>query len=97
MAANYSYSVILEPQEGGGFTVLVPALPEVVTEGDTETRVTRQYVSSWQSVRVAMQPVNSADDAFRFCLNFDNARGEEQQQFFRYSSERVTNIGRPEY
>ena len=36
MAATYSYSVILEPQEGGGFTVLVPALPEVVTEGDTE-------------------------------------------------------------
>ena len=33
---NYSYSVILEPQEGGGFTVLVPALPEVVTEGDSE-------------------------------------------------------------
>ena len=30
------YTVILEPQEGGGFTVLVPALPEVVTEGDTE-------------------------------------------------------------
>ena len=36
MATSYSYSVILEPQEGGGFTVLVPALPEVVTEGDTE-------------------------------------------------------------
>jgi antitoxin HicB len=36
MAANYSYSVILEPQEGGGFTVLVPALPEVVTEGENE-------------------------------------------------------------
>ncbi|KIZ39542.1 MULTISPECIES: type II toxin-antitoxin system HicB family antitoxin [Rhodopseudomonas] len=36
MTANYSYSVILEPQEGGGFSVLVPALPEVVTEGDTE-------------------------------------------------------------
>lgn len=36
MAACYSYSVILEPQEGGGFTVPVPALPEVVTEGDTE-------------------------------------------------------------
>jgi antitoxin HicB len=36
MAASYSYSVILEPQAGGGFTVLVPALPEVVTEGDTE-------------------------------------------------------------
>ncbi|MCD0417201.1 type II toxin-antitoxin system HicB family antitoxin [Rubrivivax sp. JA1024] len=36
MPSSYSYSVILEPQEGGGFTVLVPALPEVVTEGDTE-------------------------------------------------------------
>jgi antitoxin HicB len=36
MSASYSYSVILEPQEGGGFTVLVPALPEVVTEGDNE-------------------------------------------------------------
>jgi antitoxin HicB len=36
VADHYSYSVVLEPQEGGGFTVLVPALPEVVTEGDTE-------------------------------------------------------------
>jgi antitoxin HicB len=36
MTVSYSYSVILEPQEGGGFTVLVPALPEVVTEGENE-------------------------------------------------------------
>ncbi len=36
MTENYSFSVILEPQEGGGFTVLVPALPEVITEGDSE-------------------------------------------------------------
>ena len=36
VADDYSFSVILEPQDGGGFTVLVPALPEVVTEGDTE-------------------------------------------------------------
>ena len=36
VAENYSFSIILEPQEEGGFTVLVPALPEVVTEGDTE-------------------------------------------------------------
>lgn len=34
--SDYNFSVVLEPQEGGGFTVLVPALPEVVTEGDTE-------------------------------------------------------------
>ena len=36
MAKTVSFSIILEPQPGGGFTVLVPALPEVVTEGDTE-------------------------------------------------------------
>jgi antitoxin HicB len=36
MADHSSFSVVLEPQEGGGFTVLVPALPEVITEGDTE-------------------------------------------------------------
>ena len=36
MPNNYSFSIVLEPQEGGVFTVLVPALPEVVTEGDTE-------------------------------------------------------------
>ncbi len=36
VAENYSFSVVLEPQQGGGFTVLVPALPEVVTEGENE-------------------------------------------------------------
>ena len=36
MAQNSSFSVVLEPQRDGGFTVLVPALPEVATEGDTE-------------------------------------------------------------
>jgi len=36
VTSEYSYSVVLEPQLEGGFTVLVPALPEVVTEGETE-------------------------------------------------------------
>ena len=36
MAGEHEFSVVLEPQEGGGFTALVPALPEVVTEGDSE-------------------------------------------------------------
>ena len=36
MVAQHSYTVVLEPQVGGGFTVSVPALPEVVTEGDTQ-------------------------------------------------------------
>jgi antitoxin HicB len=32
----HSFTVVLEPQPEGGFTVSVPALPEVVTEGETE-------------------------------------------------------------
>ena len=36
MAANYSFSLVLESPVGGGFTVLVPTLPEVVTEEDNE-------------------------------------------------------------
>ena len=36
MAATRTYTIILEPAEEGGFVVHVPALPEVVTEGDTE-------------------------------------------------------------
>jgi antitoxin HicB len=36
VARDRTFSVILEPQPEGGFTVLVPALPEIVTEGDTE-------------------------------------------------------------
>ena len=36
MTAKHSFSIILEPQEGGGYSVLVPALPEVVTEGGCE-------------------------------------------------------------
>ena len=36
MASNYTYSVILEPAEEGGFVVRVPALPEICTEGETE-------------------------------------------------------------
>ena len=32
---NLSYTIVLEPAEEGGYTVTVPALPPVVTEGDT--------------------------------------------------------------
>jgi len=36
VSATRTYTIILEPAEEGGFVVHVPALPEVVTEGDTE-------------------------------------------------------------
>ncbi len=36
MSATRTYTIVLEPMEEGGFLVHVPALPEVVTCGDTE-------------------------------------------------------------
>jgi antitoxin HicB len=36
LGAPCIYAVLLEPAEEGGFVVHVPALPEIVTEGDTE-------------------------------------------------------------
>lgn len=36
MSDKFDFTVVLEPQPDGGFTVSVPVLPEVVTEGDTE-------------------------------------------------------------
>lgn len=32
---EYGYTVIFEPLPGGGFNVVVPALPEICTFGDT--------------------------------------------------------------
>jgi antitoxin HicB len=36
MPDTFDFTIVLEPQPEGGFTVSVPALPEVVTEGDSE-------------------------------------------------------------
>ena len=36
MTKQYSFTILLEPQAEGGYSVLVPALPEVATEGETE-------------------------------------------------------------
>ena len=35
MPIERSYTVVLEPEEEGGFSVSVPALPEIVTQGET--------------------------------------------------------------
>lgn len=42
--AEYSFTVLFEPAEEGGFVVTCPALPGLVTEGDTleETRAMAQ-------------------------------------------------------
>jgi len=33
---NRKFTVVLEPEEEGGFTVRVPSLPEIVTYGENE-------------------------------------------------------------
>lgn len=35
MARDHRFTITLQPEPEGGFTVLVPALPEVVTFGET--------------------------------------------------------------
>jgi antitoxin HicB len=35
VAVNYKIPLVLTPQEGGGFVVTSPVLPELLTEGDT--------------------------------------------------------------
>jgi predicted RNase H-like HicB family nuclease len=35
MESQREYEVRLEPQPEGGFTVFVPELPDIITEGDT--------------------------------------------------------------
>jgi antitoxin HicB len=41
MPDQFQFTIVLEPQLEGGFTVSVPALPEVVTEGDSEDEALR--------------------------------------------------------
>jgi antitoxin HicB len=36
LARKRTYAVVLEPEEEGGFTVRVPAFPEIVTYGQDE-------------------------------------------------------------
>ena len=41
MSATLQYTISLRPEPEGGYTVLVPALPEVVTYGETEEAALR--------------------------------------------------------
>jgi len=41
MSRALQYTISLRPEPEGGYTVLVPALPEVVTYGETEQEALR--------------------------------------------------------
>ncbi len=54
MSNEVRYTISLRPEPEGGFTVLVPALPEVVTYGDDEAealRMAREAIELALSVR----------------------------------------------
>jgi predicted RNase H-like HicB family nuclease len=59
--AEYSYTVLFEPAEEGGFTATCPALPGLVTEGDTleEARSMAQDAirAYLESLRKDRQPI----------------------------------------
>lgn len=58
---EYSYTVLFEPAEEGGFVVTCPALPGLVTEGDTieEAReMARDAIQAYiESLRKDHQPI----------------------------------------
>jgi antitoxin HicB len=47
---SLDFTVVLEPQPQGGFTVSVPALPEVVTEGETEAEALKMAKEAIRAV-----------------------------------------------
>lgn len=58
---EYSYTVLFEPADEGGFVVTCPALPGLVTEGDTleEAReMARDAIQAYlESLRKDHQPI----------------------------------------
>jgi len=58
---SYTYTVILEPDEAGGFTAYCPAIPGVVTEGESveETlRMARDAITGYlESLRKDGLPI----------------------------------------
>ena len=45
MSELFSYKIILEPAEEGGYTVYVPSLPGCISEGDTKEEAKRKLAN----------------------------------------------------
>lgn len=52
MSSTLQYTINLRPEPEGGYTVLVPALPEVVTFGENEEEALRM---AHEAIEVALQ------------------------------------------
>ncbi len=59
MTSEYRFTVVLEPEDDTGFTVRVPALPEVVTCGDTEEEALRMVE---EAIRLAIEHRRANDE-----------------------------------
>jgi antitoxin HicB len=54
-----SYAIVLEPDVEGGFTAIVPALPGVVTEGDTIEEV---LANAREAVELCLEDLQASGD-----------------------------------
>lgn len=70
--AEYNYTVLFEPAEEGGFVVTCPALPGLVTEGDTleEARAMahdaiRGYIESLKKDNLPIPPDRTVKEEIR--------------------------------
>jgi predicted RNase H-like HicB family nuclease len=52
--------VVLEPSNDGGYTVLVPALPGCVSEGDTREEALRNIQ---EAIQIYLEPVDDDSQA----------------------------------
>jgi predicted RNase H-like HicB family nuclease len=65
---RYQYTAVFDPDEKGGYTVTVPALPGLVTEGDTfeeaKAMVEEAIAGYLQALRKHGEPVPTEDSSF---------------------------------
>jgi predicted RNase H-like HicB family nuclease len=50
-----AFQVVLEPSEGGGYTVLVPELPGCISEGDTADEALKNIR---EAIELYLEPVD---------------------------------------
>jgi predicted RNase H-like HicB family nuclease len=68
-----TYTVILEPTAESGLVVHVPALPEVVTEGDTEEEA---LAMAKNAIELALESGGNAVNRSRRSRQAESARGD---------------------
>jgi antitoxin HicB len=63
MDRSRKFTVVLEPEEEGGFTVRVPALPEIVTYGKDEAEA---LAMAEDAIRLVLEDCAARGEVFSF-------------------------------